>query len=126
MPSSIVDPVEQDYWNELVCRREEMNKENQKVHNYRMTVQEVPIVSAKLTLKGKEYPIWLLGSEAYCYAPGLSEEFENCFGYSEAEKQKEEIHRVFKDLEQFYPLSKLTMSLSYCCLLHCFKMPFLE
>lgn len=109
MPSSIVDPIEQNYWNELVCRREEMNKENQKVHNYRMTVQEVPIVSAKLTLKGKEYPIWLLGSEAYCYAPGLSEEFENCFGYSEAEKQQM--------LQRF--MMKMTTSCSLTDLLSC-------
>lgn len=112
MPSSIIDPVEQNYWNELVNRREELNKEGQRVHNYRMSVQEVPIVSATVSVKGKEYPIWLLGSEAYCYAPGLSEEFENGFGRSEGEKQQALANFIMK-LSTSCSLTELLKYASY-------------
>ena len=82
IPPSIVDPTERAYWNELVQRRGEMNANDVKVHNYRMSVQEVPIVSGTVVYNNRTYNLWLLGNEAYCYAPELGPQMENDFGYS--------------------------------------------
>ena len=59
-----------------------MNANDVKVHNYRMSVQEVPIVSGTVVYNNRTYNMWLLGNEAYCYAPELGPQMENDFGYS--------------------------------------------
>ena len=81
----ITNPMEQEYWNELVEHKEEMSTYDLKAHNYRMSVQEVPIIAGTVSLNNKIYNIWLLGNEAYCYAPELGPEFTNDFGYSSQE-----------------------------------------
>lgn len=85
IPPMITDPTERAYWNELVQQRGVMNAGDVRVHNYRMSVQEVPIIAGTVSLNNKIYNIWLLGNEAYCYAPELEPEFTNDFGYSSQE-----------------------------------------
>ena len=72
----ITNPKEQEYWNELVEHKEEMSTYDLKAHNYRMSVQEVPIIAGTVTLNNKTYNMWLLGNEAYCYAPELASDLQ--------------------------------------------------
>ena len=60
IPPMITDPTERAYWNELVQQRGVMNAGDVRVHNYRMSVQEVPIIAGTVSLNNKIYNIWLL------------------------------------------------------------------
>lgn len=68
--------------------KEELGGKGSKVHNCQMSIVDIPVITGKVTVMGKTYDFWLLGTECSCYAPQLESEYLKDFGNTMASGMK--------------------------------------